>query len=166
MPRLTTFIAFVALVTGPTATAAGGPNILILLADNLGYGDIGVYGGGIIRGAPTPRIDQFAAEGKRFTNFNVEPTCTPARSALLTGRYAIRSGTTVATPVPGIPQGLAPWEVTLAETLGDAGYDTALFGKWHLGASDGRLPTDQGFNQWWSFPNSTGIVNFPRSVGF
>jgi len=166
LPRLTALIAFVLLAAGSTATAAGGPNILILLADNLGYGDIGVYGGGIIRGAPTPRIDQLAAEGMRFTNFNVEPTCTPARSALLTGRYAIRSGTTVATPVPGIPQGLAPWEVTLAETLGDAGYDTALFGKWHLGASVGRLPTDQGFDEWWGFPNSTGIVNFPRSVGF
>jgi arylsulfatase A-like enzyme len=142
------------------------PNVVILLSDNLGYGDLGVYGGGIIRAAPTPRIDRLASEGMRFANFNVEPTCTPSRSALLTGRYALRSGTTIATPVPGIPQGLAPWEVTLAELLGAAGYDTAMFGKWHLGASEGRLPTDQGFDRWWGFPNSTGIVNFPRSLDF
>ena len=146
--------------------ASSPPNIVILLSDNLGYGDLGVYGGGIIRGAPTPNIDSLAAQGMRLTNFNVELTCTPSRSALMTGRYAVRSGTTVATPVPGLPQGLAPWEITLAETLKDAGYDTALYGKWHLGASKGRLPTDQGFDHWWGFPNSTGIVNFPRSVGF
>lgn len=156
------------LAFGLTAVAAtdSQPNIVILLSDNLGYGDLGSYGGGAIRGAPTPRIDALADQGLRLTNFNVELTCTPSRSALMTGRYAVRSGTGSATPVPGIPQGLAPWEITIAESLGDVGYDTALFGKWHLGASEGRYPTDQGFDVWWGFPNSTGIVNFAKSVGY
>lgn len=69
------------------------PNIVLMLADNLGYGELGVYGGGILRGAPTPRIDKLAGEGMRLLNFNVEAQCTPSRSALMTGRYPIRSGT-------------------------------------------------------------------------
>jgi arylsulfatase A-like enzyme len=68
------------------------PNILFILADNTGYGDIGVYGGGELRGAPTPRLDRLAAEGLRLTQFLVEPACTPSRAALITGRYSIRSG--------------------------------------------------------------------------
>src|SRR6188768_794596 len=71
----------------------GRPNIVFILMDNLGYGEVGVYGGGIVRGAPTPRIDKLAAEGMRLTNFNVEAQCTPSRSALMTGRFSIRSGT-------------------------------------------------------------------------
>jgi arylsulfatase len=70
------------------------PNILFILADNIGYGDIGAYGGGELRGAPTPRIDRLAAEGLRLTQFLVEPSCTPSRAALMTGRYSIRSGPT------------------------------------------------------------------------
>ncbi len=135
------------------AQPAEKPNIVFMLADNLGYGDLGSYGGGAVRGAPTPRLDALAAEGMRFTNFNVEAECTPSRSALMTGRYAVRSGTTRAMPVPGMPQGLAPWEYTMAEMLKDAGYDTAMFGKWHIGASEGRFPTEQGFDLWWGFPN-------------
>src|SRR6476661_10205225 len=78
----------------PQANAADKkPNIVIILADNLGYGELGCYGGGVLRGAPTPRIDKLAAEGTRLLNFNVEPACTPSRSALLTGRHPIRSGT-------------------------------------------------------------------------
>jgi len=69
------------------------PNIVFVLMDNLGYGEVGVYGGGILRGAPTPRIDTLAAEGTRLLNFNVEAQCTPSRSAIMTGRYSIRSGT-------------------------------------------------------------------------
>ena len=142
------------------------PNVVFMLSDNLGYGDLGVYGGGIIRGAATPRIDALAAQGMRFTNFNVEAECTPSRSALMTGRYAVRSGTTRAVPLPGIPQGMAPWEYTMAEMFRNAGYDTAIFGKWHIGASDGRFPTDQGFDYWWGFPNSTDVARFPTVVGF
>ena len=141
------------------------PNIVLMLSDNLGYGDLGVYGGGTIRGAPTPRLDQLAAEGMRFTNFNVEVECTPSRSALMTGRHPIRSGTLRAAP-PGLPNGLAPWEYTIAELLSDAGYDTAIYGKWHLGDIPGRFPTDQGFDEWWGFPFSTGVAMHSKLPGF
>lgn len=159
-------LLWLALCLSASSLAAERPNIVFMLADNLGYGDLGSYGGGVIRGAPTPRLDDFARQGMRFTNFNVEAECTPSRSALMTGRYAVRSGTTRAVPVPGIPQGLAPWEYTMAEMLRDAGYDTAMFGKWHIGASEGRLPTDQGFDIWWGFPNSTDVARFPEAIGF
>ena len=142
------------------------PNIVLMLSDNIGFGDFGCYGGGIIRAAPTPNLDQLADEGIRFTNFNVEAECTPSRSALLTGRYAIRSGTTRAIPIQGLPQGLASWEVTLAEVLKDENYSTAIFGKWHLGKEEGRYPTDQGFDQWWGISNSTGNVMWPDAVGY
>lgn len=149
----------------PTGAAPGRPNLVLMLGDNLGYGEIGAYGGGALRGAPTPRLDRLAAEGMRFTNFNVEVECTPSRSALMTGRLPVRSGTWRA-GTPGLPGGLAPWEVTLAEVLSAAGYDTAIFGKWHLGGSPGRYPTDQGFDQWWGFPFSTNVASFPDRVGF
>jgi hypothetical protein len=86
------------------------PNILFILADNLGYGELGVYGGGITRGAPTPRIDKLASEGLRLTNMNMEAQCTPSRSCILTARYAIRSGTH-SVPFGGVADGLTQWEV-------------------------------------------------------
>ena len=125
-----------------------------MMVDNLGYGDIGVYGGGAIRGAPTPHIDQLASEGLKLTNFNVEPECTPTRSAFMTGRMPIRSGTSKV-PRPGLPQGFHPDEYTLAELLRDAGYQSAAYGKWHLGDIEGRFPTDQGFDEWWGFAHSS-----------
>jgi arylsulfatase A-like enzyme len=108
------------------------PNIVFILIDNLGYGELGVYGGGILRGAPTPRIDKLASEGTRLLNFNVEAQCTPSRSAIMTGRYSIRSGTD-SVPLGGGPDGLTQWEVTIAELLSGQGYATGHFGKWHLG---------------------------------
>ena len=80
------------MMVAPASAQQQKPNILFILADNVGYGDIGAYGGGELRGAPTPRIDQFATEGLRLTQFLVEPACTPSRAALMTGRYSIRSG--------------------------------------------------------------------------
>ena len=160
------FLFFFAVLLHSISFAQEQPNIVFMLSDNLGYGDLGCYGGGIIRAAPTPNIDQLASEGKRFTNFNVESECTPSRSALMTGRYAVRSGTTRAIPIQGIPQGLAPWEITLAETLKGAGYQTAIFGKWHLGVEKGRFPTDQGFDEWWGITNSTDVVSWPTRVGY
>lgn len=144
---------------------AGRPHIVLMLSDNVGFGEIGVYGGGVLRGAPTPRLDGLAAEGMRFTNFNVELECTPSRSALVTGRMPVRSGTWRAAS-PGLPGGLAPWEITLAEMLAGAGYDTAIFGKWHLGDEPGRYPTDQGFEEWWGFPFSTNLASYQDRVGF
>lgn len=140
------------------------PNILFILADNLGYGELGVYGGGALRGAPTVRIDHLASQGTRLTNFNVEAQCTPSRSAFLTGRFAIRSGTH-SVPLPGSLDGLTQWEVTLAETLSDAGYATGAFGKWHLGSSQGRLPNGQGFDEWYGIPRTTDEAMFPSQPG-
>lgn len=154
-----------ALAAPEASVADQRPNIPLMLSDNLGFGEIGVYGGGVLRGAPTPRLDQFAAEGMRLTNFNVEVECTPSRSALMTGRMPVRSGTWRAA-VAGLPGGLAPWEVTVAEALSTSGYDTALLGKWHLGDSPGRYPTDQGFDRWWGFPFSTNVATYPSRVGF
>src|SRR6185436_13879365 len=90
------------------AHAAAKPNILFILVDNLGYGELGAYGGGATRGAPTPRIDQLASEGLRLTNMNMETQCTPSRSSILTGRYAIRSGTH-SVPFGGVADGLTQW---------------------------------------------------------
>jgi arylsulfatase A-like enzyme len=126
------------------------PNIVFILVDNVGWGTFGAYGGTI----PTPRIDKFASGGIRFNNYNVEAQCTPSRSAILTGRHPVRSGT-IRVPFPGQGlSGLAPWEYTIAELLSDAGYATALYGKWHLGEHQGRLPNDQGFDEWWGCMNS------------
>ena len=82
-----------------------------ILADNLGYGELGVYGS-VLRGAPTPRIDKLASEGTRLLNFNVEAQCTPTRSALMTGRFSIRFGT-YAVPLCGQADGLIQWEITM-----------------------------------------------------
>jgi arylsulfatase len=130
------------------------PNIVLVFMDNFGWGEPGFNGGGIIRGAATPQIDALAAEGLRLTNFNVEVQCTPSRSALMTGRYAIRSGNGTVPLGEGV-YGLVQWEVTMAEMLADAGYATGMFGKWHLGRTEGRFPTDQGFQEWYGVPNST-----------
>jgi arylsulfatase len=123
------------------------PNIVVFFWDNFGWGELGCYGGGVLRGAPTPRIDALAAEGLRLLNFNVEAQCTPSRSALLTGRHPIRSGTQTV-PLTGGPDGLTQWEVTTATALSDAGYATGMWGKWHLGSDpEQRSPVDFGFDE-------------------
>ncbi len=125
--------------------------MVFILGDNVGWGDIGCYGGL----APTPRIDTLASQGLRFKNYNVEAQCTPTRSAILTGRLPIRTGN-CSVPLPGQGHyGLAPWEYTLAELFSDAGYATAAFGKWHVGDIEGRLPTDQGFDEWFGIKNTS-----------
>jgi len=159
------------LMAGEEAAAApqrprsGKPNILFMLVDNLGYGELGCYGGGATRGAPTPRIDRLASEGLRLTNMNMEAQCTPSRSAILTGRYAVRSGTH-SVPFGGVADGLTQWEVTLAEALSEAGYAAALNGKWHLGSEDGRLPNDQGFDEWFGIPRTTDEALWTEAPGW
>ena len=148
-----------------TAQAQYKPNIVLLFADNFGYGELGSYGGGITRGAPTPRLDALAREGTRLTNFNVEPSCTPSRSALMVGRHPIRDGT-YSVPVDGKPYGLVQWEITLPKLLSQVGYATALYGKWHLGDSDGRYPPDQGFDEWYGIPNSSDESIWPQEPNF
>jgi arylsulfatase A-like enzyme len=147
------------------------PNIVFILTDNLGYGELGCYGGGELRGAPTPRADELASEGMRLTNFNVEAQCTPSRSAIMTGRYAVRSGTLtvpIGNPAVADPaaQGLNPWETTIASMLSDVGYRTGHFGKWHLGSIDGRLPNDHGFDVWYGIPRTTDEVFWPDHPQF
>lgn len=140
--------------SGVPVVQGGKPNIVFVLTDNLGYGEIGSYGGGLTRGAATPRIDGLAQEGLRLLNMNMEAQCTPSRSSLMTGRWAVRSGT-YAVPFGGVPEGLTQWEVTLGEALSAAGYATGYYGKWHLGSHDGRLPNDQGFDEWYGIPRTT-----------
>lgn len=141
------------------------PNIVFILADNLGWGELGCYGGGALRGAPTPRIDQLASEGLRFLNFNVESDCVPTRSALMTGRHPIRTGALQSVPA-GLPQGLIPWEITLAQLISRRGYATACYGKWHLGDREGRYPKDRGFDEWYGIPRTTNESMFTSSPGF
>jgi len=139
---------------------SGPPNIVYFLVDNLGYGELGCYGGGILRGADTKRIDAFATEGMKLLNFAPEAQCTPSRSALMTGRYAIRSGNhTVA--LPGEEGGLVAWERTMGDILSARGYATACVGKWHIGESPGRWPTDRGFDEWYGPPRTWDEALWP-----
>jgi arylsulfatase len=164
-------LAFLALgmvlvpLSNVRAQTADKPNIVLVFMDNFGYGELGSYGGGITRGAPTPRIDRLATEGIRLTNFNVEVQCTPSRAALMTGRYALRSGNG-SVPITTGMYGLTQWEVTMAEMLSDVGYATGMFGKWHLGQTQGRFPTDQGFDEWYGIPNSTDESLWPDQAQF
>ena len=141
------------------------PHIVLVLADNLGWGELGCYGGGALRGAPTPRIDSLADEGLKCLNFNVESDCVPTRSALMTGRHPIRTGALQSVPA-GLPQGIHPWEITLPQVLKQAGYDTAMFGKWHLGDRPGRYPNDRGFDEWYGIPRTSNETLFTQSPGF
>ena len=141
--------AFHALLAAalPGARKAGAsahpPNIVLLLADDLGYGDPGCYGNGTIR---TPNIDRLATEGARLTEFYATSTCTPSRAALLTGRYPLRSGLTRVL-IPRENFGIRESELTLPEVLKGRGYRTACIGKWHLGDRLRHRPTRHGFDQ-------------------
>jgi arylsulfatase A-like enzyme len=133
------------------------PNILIIFADDLGYGDLGCQGHPTIN---TPHLDRLAASGKRFTDFYVASgVCSPSRAALLTGRYPIRSGMYGVRGVlfPDSKGGLPDEEVTLAELLRDQGYATAHIGKWHLGVHPGSRPHDQGFDFSFGIPYSNDM---------
>jgi arylsulfatase len=127
------------------AFAASKPNILLIVSDDHGYGDIGAYGGGEGRGMPTPNLDRMAAEGMTFFDFYAQPSCTPGRAAMQTGRIPNRSGmTTVA--FQGQGGGLPKAEWTLGSVLQQAGYKTYFTGKWHLGEADYALPNAQGYD--------------------
>jgi len=122
------------------------PNIVLILSDDFGYGDMGAYGGGDNRGAATPNLDRMAAEGMQFLSYYGQPSCTPGRAAVQTGRIPNRSGmTTVA--FQGQGGGLPHAEWTVASVLKTAGYDTFFTGKWHLGEADYALPNAQGYDE-------------------
>ena len=130
------------------------PNVLFFHVDNLGFGELSGYSGGPFRGATTSRIDAFAGEGIRLTNYYPESQCTPTRSALLTGRHAIRRGThSLPIGVAG-GWGLVAWERTLGDLLSAGGYACAAYGKWHVGEGQGRWPTDHGFVEWYGPPRT------------
>ena len=147
-------------VQSPERTKSIRPNIVLIFPDNLGIGEVGCYGGA--RGVQTPNIDRLADNGMRFTNFNVEYSCVVSRIALLTGRYAVRTG-------EGYAAGMTLWEVTIAEALKSLGYATALFGKWHIGGYDWesrREPTQQGFDEWWGIPGTSHTAQFTSFEDF
>lgn len=139
-------LAAVTALAGAIAQAADKPNILFIVSDDTGYGDLGPYGGGEGRGMPTPNIDRMAADGMTMFSFYAQPSCTPGRAAMQTGRIPNRSGmTTVA--FQGQGGGLPAAEWTLASVLKTGGYQTYFTGKWHLGEADYALPTAQGYDE-------------------
>jgi arylsulfatase len=139
------------MLAAPAFAQAQKPNVIFILADNVGYGDLGPYGGGELRGFPTPRVDQLAREGLRLTQYLVEPACTPSRAALMTGQYSIRSGLSLII-VPGSANTLSAHAVTMGDLFHRAGYATAIFGKWHLGKEPQSLPTAHGFDEYYGIP--------------
>lgn len=146
---VTSCTAAIAFLCGFTTFAyaqdAQKPNILFIVSDDTGYGDLGPYGGGEGRGMPTPSIDKLAADGMTFFSFYAQPSCTPGRAAMQTGRIPNRSGmTTVA--FQGQGGGLPAAEWTLASVLKQGGYQTYFTGKWHLGEADYALPNAQGYD--------------------
>jgi arylsulfatase A len=164
--------AIVAIAGGLALRAqpARPPNIIVILADDMGYGDLGAFGSPNNR---TPRLDAMVAAGQKWTNFYVQPVCSPSRAALLTGRLPVRSGM-YGVASGGAPkvlrdnaaQGLPPDEITIAELLKARGYATAAIGKWHLGHLPAFLPMAQGFDSWFGLPYSHDM-NFvgPRVEG-
>jgi arylsulfatase len=125
---------------------SGKPNIILIASDDFGYGDSGVYGGGPGRGMPTPSLDRMADEGMTFFSFYAQPSCTPGRAAMQTGRIPNRSGMTTVT-FQGQGGGLPHAEWTLGSVMKQAGYQTFFTGKWHLGESDYALPNAQGYDE-------------------
>jgi len=141
------------------AEPSGRPNVVLILADDLGYGDLGCYGHPTFK---TPRLDRLAAEGASLTQFNTPaPFCAPTRASLLTGRYPFRCGLTQNPAPDGGPAadalGLPKTEVTLAQVLHGAGYATGMLGKWHLGHKPGMLPTERGFDEYYGIPYSNDM---------
>ncbi|MFH1114159.1 MAG: arylsulfatase [Pseudomonadota bacterium] len=122
------------------------PNIVVIMTDDVGWGDLGVYGGGDNRGAPTPHLDRLAKEGMHFTNFYGQASCTAGRAAFLLGRYPVRSGLSEVLTIAS-PGGIHKDEITLADYLGRAGYRSVQIGKWHLGDRPDYYPTAMGFDE-------------------
>ncbi|WP_159931232.1 sulfatase [Oceanicoccus sp. KOV_DT_Chl] len=146
-----------AVVGDEEQLVAKAPNIIVILADDLGYGDISSFGAKTIA---TPRIDQLAEDGLRMTQFYAAaPVCTPSRAGLMTGRYAARMGMSHVF-MADAPDGMPLSEITIAEQLKQAGYYTGMVGKWHLGHQDRYMPWNQGFDEFYGVPFSNDMANF------
>jgi len=140
---LTPLLAIASLHAGPAPAAATPPNILLIVADDLGWKDVGFHGSDI----RTPNLDRLAGEGASLTQYYALPMCTPTRAALLTGRYPFRYGLQTGVIPASLPYGLSTEERTLPAALKDAGYSTAIVGKWHLGHGDRKYwPQQRGFD--------------------
>jgi len=138
------------------------PNIVFIFADDLGYGDIGLYGAEDVK---TPHIDKIGTQGVQFNEFySASPVCTPSRAALLTGRYPIRMGIHHVF-FPNSYAGMPEEEVTIAEVLKEKGYKTAIVGKWHLGHHEKYLPLNQGFDEFFGIPYSNDMPPLPLMLG-
>ena len=122
------------------------PNIIFIMTDDVGYGDLGCYGGGETRGCLTPHLDRLAAEGMRFTNYYGQASCTAGRASFITGRIPLRTGLSTVL-APGDLNGLDKDDPTIAEALKKLGYQTAQWGKWHLGDRPENFPTAHGFDE-------------------
>lgn len=134
------------------------PNIIVILADDLGYGDLSCYGANDIA---TPNIDMMAAKGVKFNSFYVSAVCSPTRASLMTGSYSTRVGIG-GVLFPRNNHGLNPNEITLPELLKSQGYATAIIGKWHLGNEDMFQPLNHGFDYWYGTPSSNSQPYFPN----
>jgi arylsulfatase A len=148
---------------GPAVAQAIRPNIVVIFADDLGYGDLGLYGHPTIR---TPNLDRMAAEGIKLTQFyTAASVCTPSRAGLLTGRLPVRSGMAgdrSRVLFPNSTGGLPQSEITIAEALKERGYATAAIGKWHLGHLPEFLPRRHGFDLYYGIPYSNDMESVPR----
>jgi arylsulfatase len=154
------------------------PNIIYILTDDIGWGELGWQGGGKHRGTPSAELDAMAFEGMRLWSAYAEPSCTPTRIAINTGRHPVRTGL-LSVLWPGMDDGLSPDEVTIAEVLGEQGYNTAMWGKWHLGDLEEHAPENQGYDyayyglfngapDYWqaSFEDESGTFPFADFPGY
>ncbi|HEX8915479.1 MAG TPA: sulfatase-like hydrolase/transferase, partial [Humisphaera sp.] len=149
LPLLALLLATPALAS-PALAADRPPNVVLIFCDDMGYADVGCYGGR----TKTPNIDRLAAEGARFTDFYVSTAvCSASRSAILTGCFHRRVGIEGAL-APRSKIGINPAERTLAEVFKSKGYATAMYGKWHLGDAPEFRPTRHGFDEWFGVPYS------------
>ena len=128
------------------ALGANRPNVVVIMTDDVGWGDLGSYGGGVTRGAPTPNLDRLAAEGERFTTWYGQASCTAGRASFITGRVPIRSALSVVI-APGDPNRLRRETPTIAEFFRRNGYRTYFSGKWHLGDKPEAFPIEHGFDE-------------------
>src|SRR5437016_1478535 len=163
IPTPTRWLAAVAALTLPVGLAGADPparpNIVFILTDDQGYGDLSCHGNPVLK---TPNLDRLHAEGVRFTDFHVSPTCSPTRAALMTGRHEFKSGVT---HTINERERLSLKATTIAQVLKSAGYTTGIFGKWHLGDEADRWPDKRGFDEMFIHGGGGIGQTFPGSCG-